>query len=99
MLADTHRAAAEGALYIEGNDLPRLLGRPATSLAQVIRAALNLAAGMLWGIGLTRRSRRRWPAATGPRSMVAGGPARHAHYVQHQYPGEGLVLVLRITPG
>jgi hypothetical protein len=44
-LADTHRAAAKGALYIEGNDLPCLLGRPATSLAQVIRAALNLTAG------------------------------------------------------
>jgi NAD(P)H-binding len=41
-LADTHRAAAQGALYIEGNDSPRLLGRPATSVAQVIRAALNL---------------------------------------------------------
>lgn len=41
-LADTQRAAAKGDLYIEGDDLPRLLGRPATPLAEVIRAALNL---------------------------------------------------------
>lgn len=42
VLADTHRAAAKGGLYIEGDDLPRLLGRPATPLAEVIRAALNI---------------------------------------------------------
>ena len=28
VLADTDRAAAQGALYVEGDDLPRLLGRP-----------------------------------------------------------------------
>lgn len=41
VLADTQRAAAKGDLYIEGDDLPRLLGRPATPLAEVIRAALR----------------------------------------------------------
>jgi NAD(P)H dehydrogenase (quinone) len=38
--ADSDRAAAKGALYIEGNDLERLLGRPVTPLAGVIREAL-----------------------------------------------------------
>jgi NAD(P)H dehydrogenase (quinone) len=38
--ADSDRAAAKGALYIEGDDLERLLGRPATPWPEVIRAAL-----------------------------------------------------------
>lgn len=41
LLADSDRAAAKGALYVEGDDLPRLLGRPVTPLAEVIRAALE----------------------------------------------------------
>jgi len=40
-LADTQRAAAQGALFIEADDLPRLLGRPATPVAEVIGAALS----------------------------------------------------------
>ena len=44
LLADSDRAAAKGALYVEGDDLPRLLGRPVTPLAKVIRAALVQAA-------------------------------------------------------
>jgi NAD(P)H dehydrogenase (quinone) len=40
ILADSDRAAAKGALYVEGDDLSRLLGRPVTPLAEVIRAAL-----------------------------------------------------------
>jgi NAD(P)H dehydrogenase (quinone) len=39
--ADSDRAAAKGALYIEGDDLERLLGRPATPWPEVIRAALG----------------------------------------------------------
>lgn len=38
--ADSDRAAAKGALYIEGDDLERLLGRPATPWPEVIRTAL-----------------------------------------------------------
>ncbi|HEY2238664.1 MAG TPA: SDR family oxidoreductase [Streptosporangiaceae bacterium] len=38
--ADSDRAAAKGALYIEGDDLERLLGRPATPWPEIIRAAL-----------------------------------------------------------
>jgi NAD(P)H dehydrogenase (quinone) len=41
VLADSDRAAAQGALYVEGDDLERLLGRPATPLATAIRAALS----------------------------------------------------------
>jgi NAD(P)H dehydrogenase (quinone) len=44
ILADSDRAAAKGALYIEGNDLEDLLGHPVTPLAEVIRAALAQAA-------------------------------------------------------
>ncbi|HEX4258253.1 MAG TPA: SDR family oxidoreductase [Streptosporangiaceae bacterium] len=39
--ADSDRAAAKGALYIEGDDLERLLGRPATPWPEIIRAALG----------------------------------------------------------
>jgi NAD(P)H dehydrogenase (quinone) len=39
--ADSDRAAAKGALYIEGDDLERLLGRPATPWPEIIRAALT----------------------------------------------------------
>jgi len=35
------RAAAQGALYVAGDDLPRLLGRPVTPLADVLEAALS----------------------------------------------------------
>ena len=38
--ADSDRAAAKGALYVEGDDLERLLGRPATPWTEVIDAAL-----------------------------------------------------------
>src|ERR1700743_2198945 len=38
--ADSGRAAGQGALYIEGDDLERLLGRPATPWREVFRAAL-----------------------------------------------------------
>lgn len=38
--ADSDRAAAKGALYIEGDDLARLLGRPVTPWPEIIRAAL-----------------------------------------------------------
>jgi NAD(P)H dehydrogenase (quinone) len=38
--ADSDRAAAKGALYVEGDDLERLLGRPVTPWPEVIRAAL-----------------------------------------------------------
>lgn len=41
VLADSDRAAAQGALYVEGDDLPRLLGRPVTPLADVLEAALS----------------------------------------------------------
>ena len=41
VLADSDRAAAQGALHVEGDDLPRLLGRPVTPLADVIGAALT----------------------------------------------------------
>jgi NAD(P)H dehydrogenase (quinone) len=40
ILADSDRAAAKGALYVEGNDLETLLGRPVTPLAEVLREAL-----------------------------------------------------------
>jgi NAD(P)H dehydrogenase (quinone) len=40
VLADSDRAAAKGALHVEGDDLARLLGRPVTPLAEVIRSAL-----------------------------------------------------------
>jgi len=39
--ADSDRAAAKGALYIEGDDLERLLGRAATPWPEIIRAALG----------------------------------------------------------
>src|ERR1700761_7857691 len=38
--ADSDRAAAQGALHIEGDDLERLLGRPVTPWPEIIRAAL-----------------------------------------------------------
>lgn len=38
--ADLDRAAAQGALYIEGDDLERLLGRPVTPWPEVLRDAL-----------------------------------------------------------
>ena len=41
VLADSDRAAAQGALYVAGDDLPRLIGRPVTPLADVIVAALT----------------------------------------------------------
>ena len=41
VLADSDRAAAQGALQVEGDDLPRLLGRPVTPLADVLEAALS----------------------------------------------------------
>jgi NAD(P)H dehydrogenase (quinone) len=40
ILADSDRAAAQGALYIEGDDLEQLLGRPATPWREVVRDAL-----------------------------------------------------------
>jgi NAD(P)H dehydrogenase (quinone) len=40
ILADSDRAAAKGALYVEGDDLASLLGRPPTPLAEAVRAAL-----------------------------------------------------------
>ena len=33
-----------------------------------------------------------------PGINVVGGPVGHADDVQHQYPSEGLVLVLRVAP-
>ena len=41
VLADSDRAAAHGALEVTGDDLPRLLGRPVTPLADVLKAALS----------------------------------------------------------
>lgn len=41
VLADSDRAAAHGALEVTGDDLPRLLGRPVTPLADVLEAALS----------------------------------------------------------
>jgi NAD(P)H dehydrogenase (quinone) len=40
ILADSDRAAAKGALHVEGDDLATLLGRPPTPLAQAVKAAL-----------------------------------------------------------
>ena len=40
VLADSDRAAAQGALYVEGDDLERLLGRPATPWREVLGSAL-----------------------------------------------------------
>jgi NAD(P)H dehydrogenase (quinone) len=40
ILADSDRAASQGALYVEGNDLEKLLGRPVTPWPEVVRAAL-----------------------------------------------------------
>jgi NAD(P)H dehydrogenase (quinone) len=40
ILADSDRAASQGALYVEGNDLEQLLGRPVTPWPEVVRAAL-----------------------------------------------------------
>jgi NAD(P)H dehydrogenase (quinone) len=40
VLADSDRGAAKGELYVEGNDLANLIGRPVTPLADAIRAAL-----------------------------------------------------------
>ncbi|MBV9796348.1 MAG: SDR family oxidoreductase [Actinobacteria bacterium] len=40
ILADSDRAASHGALYVEGNDLEKLLGRPVTPWAEVLRTAL-----------------------------------------------------------
>jgi NAD(P)H dehydrogenase (quinone) len=44
ILADSDRAAAHGALEVDRADLEKLLGRPATPLAEAIRAAVNGAA-------------------------------------------------------
>jgi NAD(P)H dehydrogenase (quinone) len=41
ILADSDRAASQGALYVEGNDLEQLLGRPVTPWTEVVRAALG----------------------------------------------------------
>ncbi|MFF0718714.1 SDR family oxidoreductase [Micromonospora sp. NPDC003816] len=40
VLADGDRGAAEGELYVEGDDLARLIGRPPVTLAEAIRTAL-----------------------------------------------------------
>jgi NAD(P)H dehydrogenase (quinone) len=40
ILADSDRAAANGALHVEGDDLATLLGRPPTPLAEAIKAGL-----------------------------------------------------------
>jgi NAD(P)H dehydrogenase (quinone) len=40
VLSDSDRAASQGALYVEGNDLEKLLGHPVTPWAEVVRAAL-----------------------------------------------------------
>jgi NAD(P)H dehydrogenase (quinone) len=40
ILADSDRAAAKGALHVEGDDLAALLGRPPTPLAEAIKAGL-----------------------------------------------------------
>ncbi|MGS2618105.1 SDR family oxidoreductase [Micromonospora sp. LZ34] len=40
VLADGDRAAAQGELYVAGDDLARLIGREPTTLAEAIRAAL-----------------------------------------------------------
>jgi NAD(P)H dehydrogenase (quinone) len=40
ILADSDRAARDGALYVGGNDLEKLLGRPVTPWPEVVRAAL-----------------------------------------------------------
>lgn len=40
VLADSDRAASQGALYVEGNELEQLLGRPVTPWPEVVRAAL-----------------------------------------------------------
>jgi NAD(P)H dehydrogenase (quinone) len=40
ILADSDRAAAQGALFVERTDLETLLGRPVTPLAEAVRAAL-----------------------------------------------------------
>ncbi|MFI7023111.1 SDR family oxidoreductase [Micromonospora sp. NPDC049900] len=40
VLADGDRGAAEGELYVEGDDLATLIGRPPVSLAEAIRTAL-----------------------------------------------------------
>jgi NAD(P)H dehydrogenase (quinone) len=40
VLADSDRGAAKGGLYVEGDDLEKLIGRPVTKLADAIRAAL-----------------------------------------------------------
>ncbi|WP_214402892.1 NAD(P)H-binding protein [Pseudonocardia lacus] len=41
VLADADRGAAKGGLHVETDDLVRLLGRPVTPLADVVRAALS----------------------------------------------------------
>ena len=41
VIADGDRGAAHGGLEVTGNDLETLLGRPATPVADVIRAALG----------------------------------------------------------
>ncbi|MGW0502464.1 SDR family oxidoreductase [Micromonospora sp. NPDC003241] len=40
VLADADRGAAEGELYVEGDDLATLIGRPPVTLAEAIRTAL-----------------------------------------------------------
>jgi NAD(P)H dehydrogenase (quinone) len=41
VIADVDRAIVEGALYIDTGDLSRLIGRPTTTLAEVVAAALR----------------------------------------------------------
>ncbi len=41
VLADSDRGAAEDQLHVEGDDLARLIGRPVTTPAEAIRAALG----------------------------------------------------------
>jgi NAD(P)H dehydrogenase (quinone) len=41
VLADSDRGAAKGGLYVEGDDLARLLGRPVTPLASYLRSRLS----------------------------------------------------------
>jgi NAD(P)H dehydrogenase (quinone) len=40
ILADSDRGAAKGQLYVEGDDLPRLLGRPVTPLVSYLRSRI-----------------------------------------------------------
>ena len=77
----------QAAVVVPVSDFPAVAG-PGTGRQPMPRGGIGTSPSIPAPIAHSH-----WPGST-----VVGGPAGHADYVQHQYPSEGLVLVLRVAP-